>query len=515
MAWCKSLRFRLGFLISCLFCILCLSQFLMIRIFILNALPETAGREAIVGRLISIGALSIALGFIVSILSLFVLERRMVRPLLCIARRVEKITSGDFTENIEVFSWGELGVLSRGMNRMISAFRRSIETQRLEALGQMAAGISHDFTNIQTAISGFAYLARHEVQPGSKALKFLDNIVQASEKGSALIKQLLEYSKNRTSTMNTMRLDTLVDETCAMIAPLLGGNVAVKVHHNEKDLKVYGDQAGLSQVLTNLILNARDAMPDGGSIEIFTALTQILPGSYSEYDSDQRKWYVMLSVVDDGEGMEVGVLGKIFEPFFSTKGSDKGTGLGLATVKRIVHQHGGWIKVFSEPGQGSSFTVFLPLIEAGRYEYSTQEDGRESPVNTSGGNILVVEDEKCVCDVIELTLLREGYAVTTLSNAEDALELLESTKGGYDALFTDAVLPGMSGTDLARRARRDFPEMAVLIGSGYRLTESPAKEFEELGIEFISKPYRPSKIIEMFEKVGKRSGAPGDHFNPV
>ena len=365
--------------------------------------------------------------------------------------------------------------------------QRLLQSQKLEAIGQLAGGIAHDFNNMLTAISGFGDLLRPELEPGSRASEYLDQITRAAARSSRLTSQLLAFSRRQILKPHRLDLNEVARDMAPMLGPLIGERVRLTLTLDEDPApRVLADRIQIEQVLLNLVLNARDAMPDGGTLEI---ATRCLAGRGA---LDDR---VELVVSDSGGGIPAEALDHIFEPFYTTKPPGQGTGLGLATVYGIVRQSGGEIEVQSEPDQGTRFRIRFPAAPADAEAMTTPvpEAGPLEPAADQGATILVVEDEPPVRQLVSKVLERGGYRVLQAATGEDALALPEVES--IDLLLTDVVMPGMSGRELASALRTMRPELPVLYMSGYTQDEVLRHGIEAGEVSLLEKPFSPADLL--------------------
>ncbi len=369
--------------------------------------------------------------------------------------------------------------------RLETQFRQS---QKMDAVGQLAGGVAHDFNNLLTVILGNAGLL--ETAPGLTAEErgAVQEISVAADRAANLTRQLLAFSRRQVIQLRTHDLDAIVAETTKMLRRVLGENIALHYESSAALPAVEADRGMIEQVLMNLAINARDAMPEGGRLTIRTRL-EIVGAEDERYGEGSTAGnFVCLAVSDTGCGIPVEYLPHIFEPFFSTKDIGKGTGLGLATVYGIVRQHGGWLSVESTEGEGTTFEVFLPALPAA-VEQIEAERRLEIPPGGSE-TILLVEDEDSVRQVARAVLERLGYAVIEAVSGAAALATWPAVRAKVDLLFTDLVMPGgVNGRDLAARLRDDKPALKVIYCSGYT-AEITGRDFAlEEGVNFLQKPY--------------------------
>ena len=373
--------------------------------------------------------------------------------------------------------------------------------EKLDAVGRLAGGIAHDFNNILAVVMSYADLIAAEVELDDGVAEDLNEIKSAGQRGANLVRQLLGFSRNEISTPEVLRLSDSVYEVSKMLHRTLGEDIEMEVRANSSG-SVYVDRNQLEQVLMNLAVNARDAMQSGGRLSFETNDVHVLEQGPASGPPPGR--YVLLRVTDTGEGIPADVLPHMFEPFYTTKGPGRGTGLGLATVYGIVKQAGGHIDVRSKVGEGTTFSVYWPLS----YQ-SPVEDLPPAEVLTARPDlavrILVVEDEEPVRRVIERILEERGHEVVSVSSAQEALELLQGN--GFDLLLTDVVMPGMSGRTLVEtaRSRERCPE--VIFMSGYdvdSLTERGANAGDD---PLIQKPFTPDSLLTLVDDVLAESRA--------
>ena len=355
--------------------------------------------------------------------------------------------------------------------------RRSIEVafrqaQKMEAVGRLAGGIAHDFNNLLTVVLSYASLARGELKDDTALAEYLDGITEAGERASQLTRQLLAFGRREVSQAISFDARHEVEAATRLITRVVGPQVTLELDLEHAPCWVRMDPSHLQQVLLNLAINARDAMPDGGQLRISVKRT------------DHRS--VLLSVSDTGNGMDAETMRKAFEPFFTTKAAHEGTGLGLSTCHGIVVQAGGRIELFSELQRGTRVEIELPLVAAAEPQSATPTSS--TAAHTRSGRILIVEDDPAVQRIAARTLERAGYQVHTAAQASQALETLE-LQPAIDLIVCDMVLPGMSGPDLIQRIRQQRPGMRVLFVSGY------SNELARTGSDhFLGKPYAPEAL---------------------
>jgi PAS domain S-box-containing protein len=365
-----------------------------------------------------------------------------------------------------------------------------LQSQKLEALGRLAGGVAHDFNNLLTVILGYADLLHH-YGADEHAREVAGEIQKAAERAAALTRQLLAFSRRQVLQPRVLDLNGLVRELDSMLRRLIGEDVQLTTAPHTGPLWVKADPGQLEQVLTNLVVNARDAMPKGGRLLVSTAE---VPASI---DSRQRGpcGFALLTVTDSGCGMDEHILKRLFEPFFTTKEVGKGTGLGLAMVYGVVQQSGGRIEVESEPGRGSTFRVYLPLTPV----ESTPSRAPSPSAGSSGGKetVLLVEDEEAVRRLACRALQAQGYQVLEAGDGVAALEVCQRNLRSIDLVVTDVVMPQLSGVDLVQRLRTVRPLLKVLYMSGYTDSTVVRHGLEESEADFLQKPFTPDVLTRM------------------
>jgi two-component system cell cycle sensor histidine kinase/response regulator CckA len=373
--------------------------------------------------------------------------------------------------------------------------RQVAQATKMQAIGQLAGGVAHDFNNILTGIIGHCDLMMLRHTPGDSDYDDIQQIKNNSNRAAGLTRQLLAFSRQQTLRPQVLQLPDIVSEISNLLNRLLGETVALNVKHGRGLGAVRADPGQLEQVIVNLAVNGRDAMPDGGTLTIQT---------YAVSASDVRKLgsdilpiadYTALSIADTGTGIPPEVLPKIFEPFFTTKEVGKGTGLGLSTVYGIVKQSGGFIFADSKPGQGTSFVIYLPVHKADVNAPAAPVTLKDAPTETWGsGTVLLVEDEDMVRTVAERALTRNGYTVVCASNGEEGLEILEQ-RSDFDLLVSDVVMPLMDGPTMVRHARKLYPNLPILFMSGYA-EEQLRKSINIENVAFLPKPFSVQQLAE-------------------
>jgi two-component system cell cycle sensor histidine kinase/response regulator CckA len=346
--------------------------------------------------------------------------------------------------------------------RLEEQFRQA---QKMEAVGRLAGGVAHDFNNLLSVMIGYSELAQLKAQPDALISGDLNQIKKAAEKAVSLTRQLLAFSRQQVLEPRILNLNTVVHNLSQMLLRLVGEDVSLVLKPTEPLGSVRADLGQIEQVLMNLVVNARDAMPQGGKIVIETANVDLDDTYRQQHPSVEPGWYVMLSLSDTGCGMDAKTVAKIFEPFFTTKPAGKGTGLGLSTVYGIVKQSGGHVFAYSETGHGATFKIYFPRVDRPAEEITTPND--DSAVEGGTETILLAEDDSALRALVAGLLTGVGYTVLEAADGNEAMSFAEEKSCSIDLLLTDVIMPGMSGGDLSVRLRDIRPKAAILFMSGY------------------------------------------------
>jgi hypothetical protein len=372
-----------------------------------------------------------------------------------------------------------------------------LQSQKMEAVGRLAGGIAHDFNNLLTIISGYDRMLLDRISPLDPLRGYAEEILKASDRATALTKQLLAFGRRQPIKPSLLDLNRVLTESQGMLRRLIPENIEVVIVPQPDIWNVLADQNQLDQVILNLSLNARDAMPTGGRLTIETRNVKLGDGYSQRHFGVTPGPYVMLAVSDNGSGMDAQTVSHIFEPFFTTKSSQKGTGLGLSIVYGMVKQNHGDIWVYSELGKGTTMKIYLPRAVG-------EATGAAQPEKASGqitGNetVLIVEDEDGVRKLITDVLETKGYDVLAAAHGQEAIELAGATR--IDLLLTDVVLPNMNGRELANQLLKLQPEMKILFISGY--TDNTIFEHGVLGTgaNFLAKPFRFEDLLTKVREV--------------
>ncbi len=384
--------------------------------------------------------------------------------------------------------------------------RQLHEAQKMEAIGRLAGGVAHDFNNLLTVFAGYGGMLRDAALPHSRHWSQADQICRAAEQASGLTQQLLAFSRRQVAQPSVFDLNSIVRQIEEMLRRVIGDDVVIVTSLDPREMYVRVDRAQMVQIIMNLAVNARDAMPQGGRLIIETSSGNLDQTYSSEHVSVKAGRYVLLAVSDTGEGMDAETQSHAFEPFFTTKAPGRGTGLGLSTVYGIVNQSGGHIWLYSEPGRGTTVKVYLPaVLEVPEPEAPAAVP---KPDVTGTETILVVEDQAPVRELIENILTPQGYRVLHTGRPEEALLLCEQHAGPIDLLLTDVVMPGMSGRRLGEEALKLRPALKVIYMSGY--TDEMIGPQAQRGFEakFIQKPFTAERLLQRIRQALDRPAGP-------
>jgi NO-binding membrane sensor protein with MHYT domain/nitrogen-specific signal transduction histidine kinase/CheY-like chemotaxis protein len=396
------------------------------------------------------------------------------------------------------------GIVDRWMRRRAEELERRQQSQRLEAIGQLAGGIAHDFNNLLTAILGNAAFVLASTPPDDPRHADVREIERAAERAAELTRQLLAFSRKQILRPTTLDLNTVLAQTMRMLSRLVGEHIEVTVRAAPALGPVRADASQIEQVIVNLVVNARDAMPEGGKLTIETRNVVLGTDFASQHIGVTPGPYVMMAFTDTGVGMDQATQDRIFEPFFTTKPRGRGTGLGLATVYGIVKQSDGSLSVYSEPNRGTTFKVYLPQV-TDEVPAAAAPARPEEAVGTE--TILLVEDETAVRQLAERALRRAGYRLLVAGDAEQAARASRGHGGPIHLLLSDVVLPGTSGPKLAAELVAERPDLRVLYMSGFTENAIVHHGVLDPDTEFIAKPFTPPGLTAKVREVLTRSSA--------
>lgn len=414
------------------------------------------------------------------------------RPFGIIGVHSRKLTS--FHEDDLRFLQAVASVLATAHART-AAETQLRQSQKMEAIGQLASGVAHDFNNILTIMQGYStrLLSRY---PRVDQREDLEQILNTTERAASLTRQLLAFSRRQKIQPRLLDLREVVVNMSKMLGRLIGETISLKANNPEHLPAVSADSGMMEQILLNLVVNARDAMPEGGTVVVETLARQVDEAHQQRQPQARPGSFVVIKVIDTGCGMDKATMARIFEPFFTTKAPGKGTGLGLATVHDIVHRHEGWMEVESEVGRGTTFSVFLPAAP-GQIDVPKAEPSAELTLRGGTETILVAEDEALLRELAVAVLRELGYTVLEASNGLEALVVWKQNRDTVSLLITDMVMPGgLTGRELGEQLRKDKPALRIIFSSGYSADVAGMDFDAAKGTAFLQKPYRPPMLAK-------------------
>ncbi|RJR41182.1 MAG: response regulator, partial [Desulfobacteraceae bacterium] len=476
---------------------------------------DTYSREAIATYrktryfFVVIGVIAI----IIAVLGAVILTRSIVIPLEQGVFFANKLSEGDFSAEIRIKQHDETGQLLFAMKNMAERLKRTksleqqlFQSQKLENVGRLAGGVAHDFNNILTVIRGYSELAILGMAEGKPVRGSLEEVLKASERAGNLTRQLLAFSRRQVMEMKIIDLKCLMKDLEKMLRRLIGEDIDLRMALASDLGRVRADPGQIEQVIVNLAVNARDAMPSGGVLTIEAANIELDEGCSCLHVDAKPGEYVLLCVSDTGTGMIPEVRERVFEPFFTTKEKGKGTGLGLSMAYGIVKQSNGHIWVYSEPNQGTTFKIYLPLAKE-----SAESTGRKEEVTAlprGKETILLVEDESSVRLLAARVLRDQGYTIHEAPDGTEALHFMQRNGGGsVDLLLTDVIMPKLNGKELSEHLKTINPKLRVLFTSGYTDDVIAHHGVLEDGTNFIQKPYTSAALTTKVREVLSK----GDH----
>ena len=472
--------------------------------------PDTVSRESLIFINTLVNLILVATLLMILIIGTFTYYW-ILRPLRMFSAATRKIRDGDYGSKVLIHQQDEFGSFAEAFNNMLEEIEKKsaaltqysnhlevkvletneklLQSQKMEAVGRLAGGVAHDFNNILTGILGYSDILLAEIPSDHSNSKFVNEIHKAAKRAAALTNQLLAFSRKQIMKPQVLHLNDLIRNLEKMLERLLGEDIELEAVLPEGLWHVKADPSKIDQVLMNLAVNARDAMPDGGKLVIETRNAR-LDTDYAKRHPGIAKPgdFVMFSVSDTGTGMDKETLSHLFEPFFTTKELGKGTGLGLSTVYGIVKQSGGYIWAYSEPEKGTCFKTYLPRVQ------EEKSPSSEICMHSSGSSkrysetILVVEDDVTVRSLVPLMLRQEGYIVLVASDGEEALRMFQNHDGRIDLVITDVIMPKMNGPELADSLTQLKPNLKVLFTSGYTSNIIVHHGVLNPGVAFLEKP---------------------------
>lgn len=470
-----------------------------VRLYSLQSFDRaTTFLHALNRMLLTLGALAVLAGALIA----FILSKQITRPLEHLVLATRQLQTGDFESRIAVVGTDEVADLTLAFEEMRSSLRQSREgllrSARLEAVGRLAGGVAHDFNNLVMIIKGYSDLLLDNATPQAKP--YIEEIKNAGDRASALTRQLLAFSRKQVLEPQVLDPNQTVRNMVKMLRVLIGEDIELVTQLSDQIGRVQADPGQLEQVIMNLAVNARDAMPNGGRLMIETQSCHLDESYASTHSEVSPGPYVLTAVTDTGSGMSKEILEHIFEPFFTTKEPGKGTGLGLATVYGIVKQSRGHIAVSSEPGRGTTFKIYLPSLDKDK-SVALPIAHEVSATPKGDGTILLVEDEAPLRVLAAESLKRLGYTVLQAGNGLEALAVAEQHSGKIDVVVTDIVMPRMGGPELIEKLRQKRENFAVIFTSGH--TETAALENAKIGTNAIllNKPFSSELLARRISEV--------------
>ena len=467
---------------------------------------------------------SMLLMFILSVAIIFLFHNLVSRHLIAIQRYTRGITLGvqqdpltldrpinKHTKNDELSSTVDaINFMCRKIfeayqnleNQTAERFeleRQLQQVQKLESIGRLAGGVAHDFNNVLSVIIGYSELLLIQIPHDDPIHEKIKAIHDSGSKAATLTRQLLAFSRKQLLERRVISINTIIRDFLKILSKIVGEDVVFTTYLSEESCTVEADPGQIEQILMNLIVNAKDAMPGGGEIIIETAeveLDELYSDKHIEIKPGQ---YVLLTISDTGEGMDEEVMSKIFDPFFTTKELGKGTGLGLATVYGIVKQHDGYIYVYSEKNKGTTFKIYLPASNKSVEE--TESKSITKPLSQGKETILIVDDKTSIRRLIVETLKPLGYNCLQAASGKEAINVLHEYEGEVNLLLTDVVMPYMNGRELAETIRKERPDIKIIFMSGYTENIIAHHGVLEQGINYISKPITPVALTQKIKTV--------------
>lgn len=392
--------------------------------------------------------------------------------------------------------------IKRDVTRELEMENQLRQSQKMEAVGRLAGGVAHDFNNILTVISVCSDMLKDSLDDKDERMTDVLEIVQATDRAQALTRQLLAFSRHQRLEPVEININVIIKEIHKMLSRLIGEDISLELNLDDSLREIKADRSGIEQVVINLVVNARDAMPEGGKIVIATENIYLSEADVPAIPEGKSGNFARISVTDNGIGMSRETMEHIFDPFFTTKERGKGTGLGLSTVYGIVRQSGGWINVYSEPDKGSSFRIYFPWLTLPENVHSDADNSvAPEDVRGNGERLLLVEDEEPIRRVACQMLKDNNYTVYSAKSAEEAIAVCASEQGNFSLIISDVVLPGLSGVELAEYMNEHFPDIKILLSSGYADEKSQLETIEKKGYPFVQKPYTAGVILRIIKDI--------------
>ncbi len=443
------------------------------------------------------------------------LTKSITGPIDALVNSTRKIADGQWGHQTKIQATGEFRELVSSFNKMSESLARQreqeklhtmelrdtqkqlIEAEKLTALGTMAGGIAHDFNNILCGMIGHLNILGKQIPANEEQRKTIETIEKAGFRAAELVKQLLTFARQKPMKLEPVSLNNCLKDGIQLIEKTINKMIRIEVDLSPTLPSVMGDPTQLEQVIINLCLNARDAMPEGGSISLKTAIIEAENNLCATFPDATPQRYVLLTVMDTGTGINEKILPRIFDPFFTTKEVGKGTGLGLAIVYGIVKNHDGFCTIESTPGKGTNIKVYIPAIEEKEAELKPVTQ-RDIPANKT---ILLVDDEPLVIRILKDHLEELGCKTLSAENGQEAIDILREKKNGIDLVILDINMPVMSGIDAYHEFRKIKPDIQVLVTSGYIINEEMPEVFSMGAQGFLQKPFRMAEVNEKILEV--------------
>jgi nitrogen-specific signal transduction histidine kinase/CheY-like chemotaxis protein len=379
-------------------------------------------------------------------------------------------------------------------------------SQKMEAVGLLAGGIAHDFNNILTAIIGYGSLTKMKLNPGDQLMHNVDEIIASAERGAALTQSLLAFSRKQLINPQPVNISNIIERVSKLLLRLIGEDIKLETVPASADLIVIADSGQIEQVLMNLVTNARDSMPDGGFLNIETRQVVLDEGFIASHGYGKPGDYALIALSDTGIGMESKTAERIFEPFFTTKEMGHGTGLGLSIVYSIVKQHEGYINVYTEPGKGTTFKIYLPLAKLTNDEVVKLNPAVPPIQNQGNETVLVAEDDEPLRRLVGSVLEEFGYTVIVAADGEEAMRKIREHGEQIQLLLLDVIMPKKNGKEVYEEARRLIPGVKALFASGYTADIVHKKGILDEGLDFVSKPISPNELLRKVREVLDKKG---------
>ncbi|MBN2466569.1 MAG: response regulator [Deltaproteobacteria bacterium] len=439
----------------------------------------------------------------------YLMVKGITKPLNKLTESVKILGLGEAVQEVPVETEDEIGKLASAFNVMMKSLKKREEekeqlaeqlrhAQKMEAVGTLAGGIAHDFNNILTAIIGFGSLIKMKIDKGNPLRIHVDQILASGERAAYLTQRLLAFSRKQIINPRPLDLNAGIRNLKNLLTRLIREDIELKLLLSNEDLIVKADSGQIDQVLMNLVTNARDAMPEGGTLTIATASVELTQNSLEPDGDGTPGRYAAFSVTDTGIGMDDKTRERIFDPFFTTKEIGHGTGLGLSMVYGIIKQHGGLIDVVSSPGKGATFKILLPLLDM---QAEADPSKKQQRVTTGTETVLIAEDDESVRKLTKEILERAGYQVIEAADGNDALKRFGELHDKIHLLLLDVIMPQKNGKEVYEAIRRIRPDIKVLFISGYASDLILKKGIIEEGLQFISKPVTPEALLLEVRKV--------------